>query len=244
MAFIFVQQFGDGFVGGDRCRIGIDCGPDTSVHVTTQAATNLYRTEQSFAKQCVNLSAGPGAILEYLPDATVPFRGSRFSQRTCLSVDPTATAIVGELLLPGRVARGELHAYEHFRAEFEARRPDGALLFADLLRLEPADGEGLRSLGRLAEVGTLVERDLLRNGWRDALAGLRDEDLVGAAAALREVGDLPHEAAVLLLAASDLVEAGRRGEAEQQLALALDFFRSVGATRYVERAEAVLSTTA
>ena len=27
MAFVFVQQFGDGFVDGDRCRIAIDCAP-------------------------------------------------------------------------------------------------------------------------------------------------------------------------------------------------------------------------
>src|SRR5262245_3039347 len=39
MAFVFVQQLGDGYVHGDRCSIDVDCGPDTAVHVTTQAAT-------------------------------------------------------------------------------------------------------------------------------------------------------------------------------------------------------------
>ena len=149
MAFVFVQQFGDGYVDGDRCRIDIDCGPDTAVHVTTQAATNVYRAERNFASQLVSLRVGSGAVLEYLPDAVVPFRGSRFFQRTCLTADSNATAIVGEVLLPGRVARGELHAYELYRAETEARRPDGTLLFADLLRLSPTQGEGLRSLGLL-----------------------------------------------------------------------------------------------
>jgi urease accessory protein len=149
MAFVFVQQFGDGYVDGDRCRIDIDCGPDTTVHVTTQAATNVYRAERNFASQLVNLHVGSGAVLEYMPDAVVPFRGSRFFQRTCLTADSNATAIVGEMLLPGRVARGELHAYELYRAETEARRPDGTLLFADLLRLSPTEGEGVRSLGLL-----------------------------------------------------------------------------------------------
>jgi urease accessory protein len=149
MAFVFVQQFGDGYVNGDRCRIDIECGPDTAVHVTTQAATNVYRAERNFASQLVNLHVGSGAVLEYLPDAVVPFRGSRFFQRTCLTADSDATAIVGELLLPGRVAHGELHAYELYWAETEARRPDGTLLFADLLRLSPTRGEGLRSLGLL-----------------------------------------------------------------------------------------------
>jgi len=79
----------------------------------------------------------------------VPFRGSRFFQRTCLTADSDATVIVGEVLLPGRVARGEVHAYDLYRAEAEARRPDGTLLFADLLRLSPTESEGLRSFALL-----------------------------------------------------------------------------------------------
>jgi len=149
MAFVFVQQFGDGFVDGDRCRIDIDCGADAAVHVTTQAATNLYRAERNFATQLVDLRAGRGALLEYLPDPVVPFRGSRFFQRTRLTADPDATVILAELLLPGRVARGEIHAYDLYWAETEARRPDGTLLFADLLRFRPTEGEGPQSLGLL-----------------------------------------------------------------------------------------------
>jgi urease accessory protein len=157
MAFVFVQQFGDGFVDGDRCRIDVDCGPDTAVHLTTQAATNLYRADRSLAVQLAHLRVGSRAVLEYLPDAVVPFRDSRFFQRTCLTVAANGTAILGEILLPGRVARGELHAYELYWAETEARRPDGTLLFADLLRLSPPDGD-VRSLGLLGGgnvVGTL-----------------------------------------------------------------------------------------
>jgi len=149
MAFVFVQQFGDGFVDGDRCRIEIDCGADAAVHVTTQAATNLYRAERNFATQLVDLRAGRGAVLEYLPDPVVPFRGSRFFQRTRLTADPDSTVILAELLLPGRVARGEIHAYDLYWAETEARRPDGTLLFADVLRFRPTEAEEPQSLGLL-----------------------------------------------------------------------------------------------
>jgi urease accessory protein len=149
MAFVFVQQFGDGYVDGDRCWIDIDCSPDAVVHVTTQAATNLYRAERNFATQLVDLRVRRGAVLEYLPDPVVPFRGSRFFQRTRVIAHPESTVILGELLLPGRVARGEVHAYDVYRSETEARRPDGTLLFADVLRLRPAEGEGPRSLALL-----------------------------------------------------------------------------------------------
>jgi urease accessory protein len=156
MAFVFVQQFGDGYVHGDRCRIEVDCGPGTEVHVTTQAATNVYRAQRNFATQLVNLRAAPGAVLEYLPDPVVPFRGSRFFQRTCLIADADSTVILGEVLLPGRVARGELHAYDLFRSETEARRPDGTLLFVDVVRLCPGEGGVPRSLVLLGSCDVLA----------------------------------------------------------------------------------------
>lgn len=170
MAFLFLQQSGDGLVQGDRYRIDIACAAGSAVHVTTQAATNVYPARQNFATQLVNLGVGAGAVVEYLPDPVVPFRGSRLFQRTCLVADPDSIAILGETLLPGRAAHGEAHAYDCYWAETEVRRPDGTLLFADVLRLAPAD-EDPRSIARLgahdvvatlyivaAESGSLVIR--------------------------------------------------------------------------------------
>lgn len=140
MAFVFLQQQGDGLVQGDRYRVDVECAPGAAVHVTTQAATKVFRARDNFATQLVNLRVGANAVLEYLPDPVVPFRGSRLFQRTSLTVDPSATAIVGDTLLPGRVAHGESHAYDLYWAETRASRPDGRSLFADTLRLRPADG--------------------------------------------------------------------------------------------------------
>lgn len=134
MAFVYLQQQGDGMVQGDRYRVDIDCAAGSAVHLTTQASTKVYGARQNFATQLVNLRAGPGAVVEYLPDPTVPFRGSRLFQRTTLTLAPDATAILGETLLPGRVARDEAHAYDLYWSETEVRRPDGTALFADVLR--------------------------------------------------------------------------------------------------------------
>ena len=149
MAFVYVQQFGDGFVQGDRCRIDIDCAAGSAVHVTTQAATNVFTARDSFATHLVNLRADAGAVLEYLPDPTVPFRGSRLFQRMLVTADPEATVILADTLLPGRVARGESHVYDRYWSETEVRRPDGTLLFVDTLRLNPTRGDDPRAIGLL-----------------------------------------------------------------------------------------------
>jgi urease accessory protein len=156
MAFLFVQQFGEGLVQGDRYRIDIDCAAGSATHITTQAATNVFGARDNFATQQVNLRVGAGAVLEYLPDPVVPYRGSRLFQRTSMAVDPEATVILGEVLLPGRVAHREAHAYDVYWAETEARRPDGTLLFADVLRLGLRGGETPRSIGLLGSYDVLA----------------------------------------------------------------------------------------
>jgi urease accessory protein len=149
MAFIFLQQYGDGLVQGDRYYIDIDCAPGSAVHVTTQAATKVYSARQNYAAQLVNLRVGAGAVLEYLPDPVLPFRGSRLFQRLCLTAHYEGSVILGETLLPGRTAHGEAHAYDLVWTETEVRRPDGTLLFADVLRLHPGGGDNPTSIGLL-----------------------------------------------------------------------------------------------
>jgi urease accessory protein len=149
MAFVFLQQQGDGIVQGDRYRVDVDCAPGSAVHLTTQTSTKVFAARDNFATQVVNLRVGAGAVVEYLPDPVVPFRGSRLFQRTCLSAAEDATVILGEVLLPGRVAHDEVYAYDLFWAETEVHDLDGTLLFADTMRLRPGHVGDPRSPGVL-----------------------------------------------------------------------------------------------
>ena len=147
MAFVFIQQSGDGYVQGDRYRVDVECGAGAAAHITTQAATKVFGAPQNFATQLVNLDAAAGAVLEYLPDPVVPCRGSRLFQRVVVTADRDSTVILGETLLPGRVAHGEANVYDLYWSETEVRRPDRTLLFADVLRLNPAGGAHPTSIG-------------------------------------------------------------------------------------------------
>ncbi|HEV2923885.1 MAG TPA: urease accessory protein UreD [Solirubrobacteraceae bacterium] len=205
MPFIFVQQAGDGLVQGDRYRVDVDCGPGASVHLTTQAATNVFVARQDFATQLVNLQAGDDALVEYLPDPVVPFRGSRLFQRVELTAAASSTVIVGETLLPGRVAHGETDAYDLYWSELEARRPDGTQLCADVLRLGALAGAPPRS------IGLLDGHEVLSTLWvltrqlpaRELVVSLR-EALIDQPGVLAGASELPNGcgAAVRLLASS------------------------------------------
>jgi urease accessory protein len=193
MAFVFLLQSGDGLVQGDRYRIDVDCLPGAAVHVTTQAATKVFTARQNFASQLVNLRTGAGAVLEYLPEPVVPFRGSRLYQRTRITADPDSTVIVGETLLPGRVARGEHHAYNLYWAETELRDRDQGLLFTDTLRFSPTDDAIPNSMGLLATYDVIATLYVI-TGRMDPvhIVALLRQALSGSPNILAGVSELPN----------------------------------------------------
>ena len=98
-------------------------------------------------------------------------------------------------------------------------------------------------LGRRAELAERIPGDdesLHARGARAVLAG----DFPTAAEIFDAMGARQSEALARLRAAEVLVAEGRRHEADEQLGLSLAFFRSVGATRYVQRGESLLARSA
>lgn len=198
MAFIYLLQMGDGLVQGDRYRIELDCAPGAAVHVTTQAATKLYRMDDNFATQIINLRVGDGAYIEYLPDPVIPFRDARFYQRIRLIVAHTASVIFGEILLPGRVAYGEAHAYTLYYADTEVSGLDGTSLFADRIKLAPpmASPQSPGRLGHYEVLATLyiVTRQIPARHLSDGL----HRALATQAAVLAGVSELPNACGVVV----------------------------------------------
>jgi class 3 adenylate cyclase len=93
-------------------------------------------------------------------------------------------------------------------------------------------------LGLLPELASSLEQHV-SNPWIEVVRLYAAGDFVAGADLLGEIGSKPEEAEARLHAAEQLAAAGRAGEANAQRAQATAFFRSVGATRYLESAEAV-----
>ncbi|MFI6290159.1 urease accessory protein UreD [Nonomuraea sp. NPDC050790] len=179
LPYVMLMMSGGGVLQGDRYRTDVSCGAGASVHLTTQGATRLYRMEQDYATHLVELDVGPGGYLEYLPDPTIAFAGSRYYQRVGVTAAPGATVVLGETMLAGRLARGERHEYAAYCTDVEVREPGGGLLFADPLRLVPADGlvDGPAGMAGFGVMSTLYvvtgERPAreLADTMHEALAG-------------------------------------------------------------------------
>ena len=76
--------------------------------------------------------------------------------------------------------------------------------------------------------------------WKRLVFHCLDRDFVPAAEMWAGAGSPTMEARLRLRAAEELIDTGRRADGEEQAARALSFYRSVGATSYVDRCEALL----
>ena len=76
--------------------------------------------------------------------------------------------------------------------------------------------------------------------WKELALACLERDFVRAAEMWAEGGSPTWEARLRFRAAEELIETGRRTDAEPQLEQALAFYRSVGGTFWVECAEALL----
>jgi class 3 adenylate cyclase/tetratricopeptide (TPR) repeat protein len=80
--------------------------------------------------------------------------------------------------------------------------------------------------------------------WARAGIAFARRDAIEASEILAGIGAITSEAYCRLAAARQLVEEGRRAEADEHLHRALSFYRSVAATRYVREGESLLAASA
>jgi urease accessory protein len=130
-----VVNMSGGLVGGDLLELRLTLGAKAEALVTTQAAEKLYRSTGADCRVRMDVTVGENAWLEWLPQETIIFDGARLRQRTALRVAGTARALAGEVLVFGRVARGEHLTHGLIHDEWQVYR-ENRLVWADSLHLD------------------------------------------------------------------------------------------------------------
>ena len=97
----------------------------THVLMTSPSANRVYRSLSEPAVQEVRLSVGPGSRLEWVPEVTIPFAGSRFRQSIHVDLAPGATAVLWDAIASGRVAMRERWAFATVENEIRITTPLG-----------------------------------------------------------------------------------------------------------------------
>jgi len=117
-----------GLVGGDRLVIEVEAGRGAHACLTTPSATKVYRTDGAPARQDVLVRVGPGAVVEYVPDHTIPFEGSDLRQTLRAEVSAGARLLVVDAFAAGRVGRGEVWRFARLESALIVSDAAGWLL--------------------------------------------------------------------------------------------------------------------
>ena len=146
MAYIYLLNPCGGVVGGDTFNMSVTLEPDAHAYVTTPSATKLYGTIGLPAQQHMVFTLQAGSVLVYMPQQTIPFANAAFHQQIIVRLAPGSCAFLGDILAPGRVARGECFAYREFDSRLRVENANGDVILVDRTRLQPT-GQPLDGLG-------------------------------------------------------------------------------------------------
>jgi urease accessory protein len=164
-----------GLVGGDRLDIDVRLGPGAHACLTTPSATKVYRTAGEVAVQEARLRVEAGAILEWVPDHTIPFAGSAFRQSIGVTLGAGARLILVDAFAAGRVAREERWRFHRLESALDVRDAGGWLLL-DRFALGAGAGDGLGLTEGAPYFATMVvaggEAEATRTALAEAAASL------------------------------------------------------------------------
>ena len=113
----------------------------------------------------MTLRLGEGARLELMPDQLIAYREASYRQNTHITVRPSSSLVMAEVITPGWSPDGASFRYEELRLRNEIRVDAGDgntdLLALDNLLIRPPAGDvtGLGFMEGFSHLGSLVVVD-------------------------------------------------------------------------------------
>lgn len=156
-ACYYLLNPGGGYLDGDRYKMTVTAERNARLTLTTQSSTKVYKTPRSHVYQEATFYLHEGSYLEYLPDSLIAYQQARFTQKTVIRMDSTATVFYTDILTPGWSPDGQDFSYEQLRLLTEIYVDDELVVF-DHLKLQPAhhDLEALGLMEGYTHVGTIL----------------------------------------------------------------------------------------
>lgn len=173
---VYVLHPPGGLVSGDALNIDVSVAEEAHTLVTTPSANKLYRADSNDVawSQSTTLHVANGAILEWLPQETLAFDGSRGEQSFNIELDDQAKCLGWEILCLGRPASELPFQSGHLEQRFQLSR-NGQPLWLERQTIDPTHP---RFTGKWGQGGATVHATLWTVGLSapdEAITALRDQ---------------------------------------------------------------------
>ena len=173
---VYVLHPPGGLVSGDELTIEVTVDKGAHTLVTTPAANKLYKADSKDVKwqQMTRLRVADGATLEWIPQESLAFDGSRGEQVFKIELGDTAKCLGWEVLCLGRPASHLPFERGYLEQRFELHR-NGRPLWLERQTIDPSHP---RFFGKWGQAGATVHATLWTVGLShpDAtIAALREQ---------------------------------------------------------------------
>lgn len=168
---VFLNTSG-GLTDGDRLAYDLRIGPGAAVQGTTQTAERAYAGRGAPARVEVNITAGAGATVDWLPQETILFEDAWLDRETRVNLAPDAACLMAEAVVLGRRAMGEAPRAARLTDRRMVLR-EGRPIWAEAIRITPDWLHRASSPACLGEARAFAVIALIAPGAETAVGRLR-----------------------------------------------------------------------
>lgn len=132
-AYLYLGNTSPGLFPKDNLNFSLDLQENTKVYLTDRAATKVYPTPNfsDLAQVCYQFNLAAGAYLEFVPESLILYQDAALSQITKINLDSSSTLFLSEIILPGRLAKGEFYQFQAYYNRLQVYNLKRDLLFSD-----------------------------------------------------------------------------------------------------------------
>lgn len=140
--YLYIMNSSPGLLAGDRFQINVQLSDRTSLYLTDQSATKVHQmAPDQLARICYDIEVGANAHLEYVPEPIMLYRSASLEQTMRVTLAPTGSLFLSDIMVPGRLARGEWFHFHQYVNRLNVYTPDEDLIFTDAMQLKGQSGE-------------------------------------------------------------------------------------------------------
>lgn len=159
-AYLYRMNTSPGLLAGDALKLSFVLDAGSQLYLADQAATKVHAMPEVGSRATVDyaIEVGDRATLEFLPEPLILFADAALKQTTEITLSDTAALCWGEIILPGRLARGEAYEFRECFSRVRVKKHGGRLWFTDAMKLTGKENrfsqQALFASGKV--IGTLL----------------------------------------------------------------------------------------
>lgn len=136
-----IMSSSGGLMSGDHFEYDINIGENACAEIISQSYEKIFKMNEGFADRDCKIKVAKGAILNYMPQPTIPFAQSSFKNFTDVYLeDETSRLIYHEVIIAGRIAMDEIFQYTSFESLTRFYQAD-ELIYRDNTKFRPGEVE-------------------------------------------------------------------------------------------------------